>query len=151
MHSNKHHWRDNFCQAGLILGESEFLQNVQFYVFNSPLDPRLESIEWRSFKHTNFYLERCLLSFSAEIGLCRGSGKDTQKLSMFSAPISFCWRFKQTWIPLRTPPSSPTPIPQLKSRIHHWAQFLQQFICRTSAHYITPRDKRRIKKPEKLW
>ena len=60
--------------------ESVFLENVAFYIFKAPLDPRLESIEWRSVEHTYFYLKKCLLPFSVEIGLCRGSGKDFPKV-----------------------------------------------------------------------
>ena len=45
---------------GIIFAQLDWYWASQcfFRVFNSPLDPRLESIEWRSFEHTNFYYRK---------------------------------------------------------------------------------------------
>ena len=120
---------------GIIFAQLDWYWASQcfFRVFNSPLDPRLESIEWRSFEHTNFYLERCLLSFFVEICL------------------SWFWKryTKVVLSPLRTPPPVPPPAPP--TQITHPP--LSTIPSRTSAHYSTPRDKRsnsgqRLKTPK---
>lgn len=112
---------------GIIFAQLDWYWASQcfFRVFNSPLDPRLESIEWRSFEHTNFYLERCLLSFFVEICLSWFWKRYTKVVNVFFSYLLYA-----------LPPS---PHPHPPTQITHPP--LSTIPCRTSAHYSTPRDK----------